>query len=84
MIRIKLLLMGSLRHKAPPDGFLELPEFSRLQDLLQHLEISNNKVQTITVNGRFEHDYRQPLADHDAVAILPITIGHSGTVNTEC
>ena len=79
-MRLNLTLMGSLRDKMPAGGTFELPADSTLQDLLNQLEIAAYEVQTISINGRFEHDYQHILMDDDMIAILPITIGHSAAI----
>jgi molybdopterin synthase sulfur carrier subunit len=53
---------------------VELPAKSRVEELLRHLELPNEEVKVVFVNGRARSG-NHPLADGDQVGIFPLVGG---------
>ena len=75
MITVQVKLFATLRQHRPGLGIgerfpVELPDGSSVRDLTQHLELPQEQVKLIFVNGLFQ-DLEHGLADGDEVGIFP-------------
>lgn len=79
MIEVKVRLYATLRKYRPETGIgepvtLQVPEGSRLADLLTRLGVPQNEVKTAFVNNR-QQDEVYRLHDGDRVAFFPPVAG---------
>jgi molybdopterin converting factor small subunit len=77
-VRIRVKLMGFLREKSPPDNSLEIAEAATIADVLRLLELPDNHVHIVTINGRLEGNREQRLAADDELLIFPPVGGGTG------
>jgi molybdopterin converting factor small subunit len=70
-MQVRVKLMGMLKPKTPPEGKLDLPAGSTIDDALAHLEIPPNHVMVVSVNGQHQRDRARPLASNDELMVLP-------------
>ena len=71
-ISVKFKLYANLRSYGPPEGFLELPEGSTVNTIIQKANIpKEEKNLKILINGRPHQDQTTILKDGDIIAIFP-------------
>jgi hypothetical protein len=70
-MRIRVKLMGMLKDKTPPEGTLDLPDGSSIEDALRALGIPVNIVQVFTLNGELQRDRRCILTPDIELGVLP-------------
>ena len=74
-MQITVKAMGMYRDRTPEGGVLDLPEDSRLEDVLRALDIPAEHLQVASVNNTIERDLARALAAGDEVTILPTVTG---------
>ena len=79
-MKIQVKLMASLRSKLPPEAKggtvqLDLGPGATVADVLDRLSIASSHVHVVMVNDAMESDRQRPLADGDALVILPPVAG---------
>jgi molybdopterin converting factor small subunit len=77
-IRLRILLFGYLKNGIPENvrdqEWIEMPEGTTTQDLVEYLGVTRYHLGTILVNSALA-GFQQILADGDQVKILPIVGG---------
>ena len=68
---IQIKLMGTFKDRTPADGKLELPDNASVAAALAALEIGDERVQVLTINGSMIRDHAQPLSDGDEMTVIP-------------
>ncbi len=72
-MEIRTKLMGPLRAKSPDGNKLEIADGSTIEDALRALDIADNQVQSIMLNGRMEIDRsRSLMADDELMILAPV------------
>jgi molybdopterin converting factor small subunit len=78
-MKIKVKLLASLRNKLPPEArgstVLELEPGATVATVLALLGLGGTHVHAVMVNDTAEPDRQRPLADGDALVILPPVAG---------
>ncbi len=78
-MKVQVKLMASLRSQLPPEArgstVLELPPGATVAAVLAHLGIADTRVHAVMVNDALELDRQRPLADGDALVVLPPVAG---------
>ncbi len=74
-MEISVKAMGMYRDRTPESGVIELPEDSRLEDVLRALDIPVDHLQVASVNNTIERNLARALAAGDEVTILPTVTG---------
>jgi molybdopterin converting factor small subunit len=78
-MKVQVKLMGMLRSKLPPEArgrtVLELDPGATVADVLARLGVADGPVHAVLVNDTPEHDRQRPLADGDALVLLPPVAG---------
>ncbi|MDD5466485.1 MAG: MoaD/ThiS family protein [Anaerolineales bacterium] len=81
-MQIKVVLYATFREKLPPEArgrtTLELPEGSRIADVLERLDI--RVAAQCAVNGELERDRTRQLKDQDEVRIFRSAGGGGGAL----
>jgi molybdopterin converting factor small subunit len=78
-MKVQVKLMASLRSKLPPEArgsaVLELGPGATVAAALEHLGVADSRVHAVMVNDALEPDRQRPLADGDALVVLPPVAG---------
>jgi molybdopterin converting factor small subunit len=78
-MKVQVKLMASLRNKLPPEArgstVLELAPGATVAAALAQLDIADSRVHAVMINDALEPDRQQPLADGDALVVLPPVAG---------
>jgi molybdopterin converting factor small subunit len=78
-MKVQVKLMASLRSKLPPETrgstVLELAPGATVAAVLAQLDIVDARVHAVMVNDALEPDRQRPLADGDALVVLPPVAG---------
>lgn len=73
-MKIEVRCFATISNYNPPNGYLEIPEKSTVKDVINILNLPENEVKVIFVNGKHEKkDY--VLNDGDRVAFFPAVGG---------
>jgi sulfur carrier protein ThiS len=78
-MKVQVKLMASLRNKLPPEArgstVLDLRPGTTVAVALAQLGIAEPHVHAVMVNDAVEPDRQRPLADGDALVVLPPVAG---------
>lgn len=69
-MKLQVKLMGPLKAKTPEGGTLELNDGASIHDVLAALDIPDNQVQIVMVNGKPQPNRDTSLAADDELTIL--------------
>ncbi len=69
-MEIKVKLMGALRPKTPEGGRLELSEGCTVAEVLLTLEIGDELIQSVMLNGTMVRERGSALSEGDELMIL--------------
>lgn len=73
-MRIEVHCFATLAPKAPKGNFLEVPQATRVEDVMHQLGLSPDDVKLIFVNG-VHHQGQTVLHENDRVAFVPAVGG---------
>jgi sulfur carrier protein ThiS len=74
-MKITVKLGGTLKKWTPEGGKLELAEGSTLADILAVLDIPNERILALSLNGEIEGDLARVLQPGDDLMVLPPVAG---------
>ena len=78
-MKVQVKLMASLRNKLPPEArgstVLEMGPGATVAEVLAQLGVADPQVHAVMVNDALEPDRQRPLADGDALLVLPPVAG---------
>jgi len=69
-MQVRVKLMGVLKAKSPPDGVLDLPDESTINDFLSALGIDGSFVQIVMVNNKPQPNRETVLTADDELTVL--------------
>ncbi len=70
-MQIQVKLMGVLKKLTPEGGALDLDDGSAIRDALTALDLPTKRINAVSLNGKIERDFSQPLKAGDELTVLP-------------